>query len=86
MGRVVYSECMRTTIEIDDDLVQVAKQLAAQRRTTMGQVVSILIRKALTPEQAPQLKNGIPVFQPVAKGKTAKVPSLDLINELRDEP
>ena len=43
---------MRTTLEIDDDLVLVARQLAQQRKTTMGQVISELVRKAMEPKRA----------------------------------
>jgi hypothetical protein len=38
---------MRTTIDIDDDVLQAAKELAAVAHKTTGQVVSDLIRRAL---------------------------------------
>lgn len=73
---------MRTTLDLDEDLLLVARQLAAQQRLTMGQVVSQLIRKALEPGDTPPLRNGIPLFTPVAG---ASKPSLPLVNRLRDE-
>lgn len=39
---------MRTTLEIDDDLLAAARDLARREHTTAGQVVSRLLRKALT--------------------------------------
>jgi hypothetical protein len=72
---------MRTTLDIDDDLVQVARQLARQRRTTMGQVVSELVRQAIEPRPGGRLRNGVPVF-PLKPG--AKKPHLELVNQLRD--
>jgi hypothetical protein len=73
---------MRTTLELDDDLLQVARQLAAQRGTTMGQVISELVRKALTPKAAPRVRNGVPLFAPRPR---AKRPHPALVNKLRDD-
>jgi hypothetical protein len=39
---------MRTTLDIDDDLLAVAKELARRERRSAGQVVSALMRRALT--------------------------------------
>ena len=38
----------RTTLEIDDDVLAAAKELAKARNSTAGQVISELARKALT--------------------------------------
>ncbi len=73
---------MRTTLEIDDDLVETARQLANQRHATMGEVVSELMRQALEPKEAPRMRNGVPLFTP--KPGAAK-PNLTLVNRLRDE-
>ena len=40
---------MRTTLTIDDDLLEAARALAQQRRVSLGQVVSELLRKGLSP-------------------------------------
>jgi hypothetical protein len=69
-------------LEIDDDLVQVARQLAQQRKTTMGQVISELVRKAIQPTSAPRMRNGVLLFD-VRPG--ARKPGLALVNRLRDE-
>ena len=72
---------MRTTLELDDDLAHVARQLASQREMTMGQVVSELMRKALEPKAAPRTRNGVPLFPPKPG---ARKPHLALVNRLRD--
>jgi hypothetical protein len=38
---------MRTTLDIDDNLLALAKELAAQNRTTAGKVISAWARQAL---------------------------------------
>jgi hypothetical protein len=39
---------MRTTLDIDDDILQAAKELAKAEKKTAGQVLSELARKGLT--------------------------------------
>lgn len=39
---------MRTTLDIDDDLLEAAKELARREGATAGQVVSRLLRNSLT--------------------------------------
>ena len=39
---------MRTTLDIDDDLLAAAKEIARRERTTAGEVVSRLLRRSLT--------------------------------------
>jgi hypothetical protein len=56
---------MRTTLDIDDDVLQAAKELAQAEGKSAGKVASELMRKALTaPTDAGPLKivDGIPVL------------------------
>lgn len=53
---------MRTTLDIDDDVLQAAKELAAARKKTTGQVLSELARRALEPTTTYTLRNGVPVI------------------------
>jgi len=53
---------VRTTLDIDDDVLQAAKELAVARRKTTGQVLSELAREALEPKQTFTLRNGVPVL------------------------
>jgi hypothetical protein len=39
---------MRTTLDIDDDLMAAAKELARRERSSAGKVVSRLLRQSLT--------------------------------------
>ena len=39
---------MRTTLDIDDDVLEAAKERARRERTTAGKVISALARNALT--------------------------------------
>jgi hypothetical protein len=41
---------MRTTLDIADDVLQAAKELARRQKKTAGQVLSELARKALSAE------------------------------------
>jgi hypothetical protein len=74
---------MRTTLDIADDVLQAAKELALARRTTAGQVLSDLARQALAPSPAHRVRNGVPVLptRPAARPR----PTMKLVNELRDE-
>ena len=39
---------MRTTLDIDDDILMAAKELAKAAHKTAGQIISELVRKSLT--------------------------------------
>ena len=77
-----YDGWVRTTLNVDDDILQVARQLAQQRGTTAGQVLSELARQALQPRKQPRVRNGVVVFEP---RPGARKPHLALVNQLRDE-
>lgn len=56
---------MRTTLDIDEDVLLAAKELAVVRRSTAGKVLSELARKALeAPRKAPTRRNGVPLLPP----------------------
>ena len=74
---------MRTTLEIDDDVLQAAKEIAANRSTTAGRVLSDLARRALAPGKASRLRNGVPLIPRRPKGSAR--PTMALVNRLRDE-
>ncbi len=54
---------MRTTLQIDDDVLSVAKQLAAERNVSIGSVVSELARKGLRPVEPYRYSDDFPVFE-----------------------
>lgn len=77
-------EPMRTTLDIDDDILQAAKELADVRGMTAGKVLSDLARKALVPTDRLRTRNGVPLLPPRPPG--APRPTMKLVNELRDDP
>jgi hypothetical protein len=74
---------MRTTLDLDEDVLQATKELAAARGLTAGKVLSDLARKALTPARAPRVRNGVPLLP--RRPATARRPTMRQVNELRDE-
>jgi hypothetical protein len=74
---------MRTTLDIADDILMAAKEIAASRKMTAGQVLSELARKALEPVGSGRVRNGVPVLPRRPKG--ASRPTMKLVNALRDE-
>lgn len=75
---------VRTTLDVDDDVLQAAKEIAANRQTTTGRVLSELARKALTPQQRGGVRNGVPLLPRRRKGSPR--PTMETVNRLRDEP
>lgn len=53
---------MRTTLSIDDVLLERAKRRAAARGQTLGQYVESAVRRELTSEVTPRVVPDIPVF------------------------
>jgi hypothetical protein len=74
---------MRTTLDIDEDVLAAAKELAAVRRSTAGKVLSDLARQALAPGEAqPIVRNGVPLLPP---RPGARPVTMEEVNRLRDE-
>ena len=77
---------MRTTLDLDEDVLQAAKEIAATRGTTAGKVLSELARKGLaptSPSPVRNVRNGVPVLP--RRAATAPRPTLRLVNQLRDD-
>lgn len=60
---------MRTTLDIADDVLQAAKERAQREHKTAGQVVSELLRQALTapPPSAVREPKAVHGFRPFAR-------------------
>jgi phospholipid N-methyltransferase len=53
---------VRTTLNIDDDVVAAARELASEEHRSLGAVVSELARRGLTPAQV-EVAGGLPVIR-----------------------
>ena len=74
---------MRTTIDIADDVLAAAKELARRQGRTAGEVISALARQALTGERS-GIRETRPAygFKPFAAGDG--IVTNQIIDDLRD--
>ena len=74
---------MRTTLNLDDDVLWAARELAALKGVPVGRIVSDLARKALAP-QGDRLneRNGVPLLPPRTGARPV---SPAVVNALRDD-
>lgn len=75
---------VRTTLDLDEDVLQAAKELAAARGTTAGKMLSELARRGLTPERTLRVRNGVPLLPRRPTGSPR--PTMRQVNAIRDEP
>ncbi len=73
---------MRTTLSIEDDVLDSVRKVADRRRQSIGAVVTALLRDALTPKAVSVDRTGLPTM-PVQPG--AGQANLEIVNALRDE-
>jgi hypothetical protein len=77
---------MRTTLDIDDDVLNATKELAALRKTTAGKVLSELARRSLRRESESEgstVRNGVPLLPPCEDSRPV---SSEDVERLLDEP
>ena len=74
---------MRTTLDIDDDVLDAAKSLARQTGRTAGTVLSELARRALTTAPAAPAGAGVGGFVPCESG--GGLVTNEQINRLREQ-
>jgi len=65
---------VRTTLDIDDDVIAAARELATSERRSLGAVVSELARRGLTPARI-EIDDGVPVIR-VPAGTPAITPEM----------
>lgn len=76
-------EDMRTTLDIEDDVLLAVKSISRQRRMTAGRLLSELARQSLVPDGATaRTRNGVPLFP---SRPDAALVTMELVNRLRDE-
>lgn len=77
------ASAMRTTLTLDDDVLEAARAIATARGVSIGEIISELARASLTPSaDVRQVRNGVPLF-PVRPGAGQVTP--DVVRALLDE-
>ena len=78
---------MRTTLDIDNDVLATAKELARREGKTAGQLASELMREALRARRRPAAtgkpRRDLYGFKPIPAG--GAVVTNDLVDQLREE-
>ena len=77
----MFDDCgMRTTLDLDDDVLAAARSIATARKQTMGKVVSDLVRQSL----ATKLKKA-PSGIPLLPRRRGVIVTNELIDKLRED-
>ena len=76
---------MRTTLDIEDDVLQAARELARREGTTAGQVISGLARRGLAgssgkAKKFPRTRGGVPLLP-----SRGEVVTLERVQKLMDQ-
>ncbi len=76
---------MRTTLDIEDDVLQAAKELARSQGSTAGAMISSLARRGLAgpasqKKNRPAMRGGVPVLP-----SRGEVVTLEHVQKLRDQ-
>ncbi|MDZ7768112.1 MAG: hypothetical protein U5K38_03025 [Woeseiaceae bacterium] len=77
---------MRTTLDIDNDVLQAAKERARREHRTLGQVLSALARRGLTAPDAPSAvaePKAVYGFKPLPR--RGSLVTNELIDKLRED-
>ena len=77
---------MRTTLDIDEDVLRAVKAIAASKKSTAGKILSEMGRASLQPPQRRPIKyrtrNGVPLFPRRPGGEPV---TSELVKRLREE-
>ena len=76
---------MRTTLDIEEDGLFAAKDLARREKKTAGQVISELARKGLAGVSALTTQESKPIYGFRPFPKEGRIVSNELINKLRED-
>lgn len=77
---------MRTTLDIDEDILMAIKDLARRQNKTMGEVMSDLARRAITaPEQSLRTESPKAIYGVRPFPKRGGVVTNELVNKLRED-
>ena len=75
---------MRTTLEIDDDVMRAAREMARLKNQRIGRTISDLARRGLVPETSPivEFQDGIQVWK---HGAGAVAVTSEMVRNLADD-
>ena len=73
---------MRTTLDLDQDVLAAARSLARVERKSLGKMISELVRRALAPRETGTTDRGFPVFR-VSEGASPITP--EMVREVEEE-
>ena len=76
---------MRTTLDIEDDVLFAAKDLARRQRKTAGQVISELARKGLVGAAQPAAREPKAIYGLRPLPGEGRIVSNELVNKLRED-
>lgn len=76
---------MRTTLDIADDVLLAAKERARREHKTAGQVVSELLRQALTAPSVSAVRDAKPVYGFTPFARRGGIVTNELIDQLRND-
>ena len=76
---------MRTTLDIEDDVLQAAKELSRRDGGTAGQIISTLARRGLAgpptkPKKSSVMRGGVPLL-----ASRGEVVTLERLRKLQDQ-
>lgn len=75
---------MRTTLDIDDDLLASLRDFAQYNRISLGRAVSDTLRKSMEqPVEQWEIKNGVPLMPPDPPGTPPL--TLEMVKQMMDE-
>jgi hypothetical protein len=76
---------MRTTVDLDEDILRAAKELSQVRSQSLGRILSDLARLAMRPNPAsPTMRNGVPVLPRIPGGRQVTSQDVQRLSEQED--
>ena len=73
---------MRTTLSLDPEILSAARQIAAARAVSVGEVISELARRGLEARSKTAVRDGFPVFKVTANASPL---TLEGVRQAEDE-
>jgi len=76
----MHDDHVRTTLNVDDDVLLAAKQRAAVEGTSVGEAHSAMAREGMRRLKSSRFRNGVPLIPDARKTVTT-----EMVDELLDE-